>query len=76
MKNSFTVHVLFGQEYISKFNSNEKFLKKDFDMNCLQSFSFETEKELVAFKKGIDLGVGWYEYQILNEKEFIKISKK
>lgn len=75
MKNKFEVNILFGEDFILKLNQKEIFEKEDFDMNCLQKFSFESKEELNAFLKGIDVAVGWNEYKILNEKEisYLKI---
>lgn len=38
----------------------------------LQTYKFNTEAEMEAFKKGIDEACGWNDYEIMTEEEYNK----
>lgn len=60
----YSLKIIFGKEQVDKFLSNIPLTKDEFDIN-VKEFSFETELELIAFKKGVNESIGWQEVYIL-----------
>lgn len=71
MKNlEYSITVIFGKDAISKHNNGEAFCELEKQVNRKQYY-FETEKELIAFVRGIEETVGWLDvyYMIENMLE-------
>ena len=66
---NFTLKIIFGEDQINKFFSGIPFSGEDFELN-IKEYSFETEIELKAFKKGVSETIGWMECHILEKYAF------
>jgi hypothetical protein len=55
-----TIKVIFGKEQVNKFISNIPFSEDEKEMN-VKEYYFESELEILAFKKGIIESIGWVE---------------
>lgn len=58
------VYVIFGEESVRKVNNGID-LNIEEKSESLKEFHFETEAELIAFKKGIEETIGWREVLIV-----------
>jgi hypothetical protein len=56
----YSIKIIFGKEQVNKFISEIPLSEEEFQIN-MKKFFFETEPELIAFKKGIDEAIGWME---------------
>ncbi len=56
----YSIKIIFGKEQVEKFISNIP-LSEDEQRINVKKYSFETEVELNAFKKGINEAIGWVE---------------
>ncbi|POY38814.1 hypothetical protein C3L50_11835 [Flavobacterium alvei] len=61
----YSLKIIFGKEEVDKFISNIPLTKDELEIN-VKEFSFETELELIAFKKGINEAIGWQELYLLD----------
>jgi len=61
---------IFGREAVNIFDENGKInmLPQDGVVSFLE---FETEGELKAFKKGLNLSQGWEDFTTLDENEYV-----
>ncbi len=62
----YTIKMIFGQEQIDKFILKIPLSKEEIEIN-VKEFSFETEIELLAFKKGVSETIGWMECHIIDQ---------
>lgn len=74
-ENKFTVLVAYGRDIVNKINDNEFLTDEEDDIN-VKTYSFDTEKELHAFTKGLDEAVGWLELNYFKESEEATILKR
>ncbi len=68
----YRVFVVFGEESVEIVNNQ---IKSEYDRikDEINIFEFNTNEEMEAFKKGLEVGVGNSIYQILEEDEMIRI---
>jgi hypothetical protein len=62
----YTIKIIFGKEQIDKYIFKIPLSKEEIEIN-VKEYSFETEIELIAFKKGVLEAVGWMECQIIDQ---------
>jgi hypothetical protein len=55
-----TIKIVFGKEQVDKFIANIPLTKDEKEIN-LKEYSFDSEVEMLAFKKGINEAIGWLE---------------
>ena len=42
------------------------------DPDYIKTYEFDTKAELDAFRRGVDEGCGWHEWEVINQEEEIK----
>jgi hypothetical protein len=55
-----TIKIIFGKEQVDKFIANIPLTKDEKEIN-LKEYSFDSEAEMLAFKKGVNEAIGWVE---------------
>ena len=60
----YSIKLVFGKEQVIKTLSNIELTEEELEINT-KEYEFETEDELIAFKKGVDDSVGWFEYHCI-----------
>lgn len=61
-----SVRVIFGKEEVEKYISDIPLSSDELHINSKEYF-FDTEIELIAFRKGINEAVGWQEIYMIEE---------
>ena len=57
---NYTIKIIFGKEQVDKYSANIPLTEDDLNIN-VKEYYFDSEIELVAFKKGINESIGWAE---------------
>lgn len=65
--NKFIVKLAFGQEVVNALYEGRALTQDEKKINIKQ-YKFNTETEAKSFIEGVNEGVGWTEYEIINEK--------